>query len=117
MLMCCSSTSFVESGGLSQPLPGARSNFHPPVRSELSAQAKLLDQGAIALEVRALQIVEHPAPAPDELQQAATRVVVLRVRPQMLGELVDAGREERDLHLRRPGVGPAPAVLADDLEL
>src|SRR5260221_6064296 len=117
MLMFASSTSLGESGGLSQPLPGARSNFHPPVRSALPAQTQLLDQGPVALEVVPLQVIEHPAAAADELQQTAPRVMVLRVRTQVLRELVDAGREEGDLHLRRPRVGGAPAVLADDLEL
>ena len=35
----------------------------------------------------------------------------------MLGELVDPGRQEGDLHLRGTGVGPVPAVLADDVQL
>jgi hypothetical protein len=33
----------------------------------------------------------------------------------VLGQLVDARREQRDLHLGRAGVGLALAVLADDL--
>ena len=78
---------------------GARSNFHPPFpslelplsESGLPPQTELLDQGAVALEVRALEVVEQAAAAPDELEQAAARVVVLRVRAQVLGELVDPG--------------------------
>lgn len=44
-------------------------------------------------------------------------MVVLAVRPEVLGELVDAPREQRDLHLGRPRVGISPAVPADDLLL
>src|SRR5204863_109809 len=58
-----------------------------------------------------------PAAAADELQEAAPRVVVLRVRAQMLRELVDAPRQQRDLNLRRAGVGVGTAMLADDLLL
>src|SRR5918996_412407 len=50
------------------------------------------------------------APPADQLEQAAPRIVILRVRPQMLGELVDAGRQEGDLHLRRARVGAVSAV-------
>src|SRR6185312_8586643 len=108
---------FVESGSLSQRLPpGARSNFHSP-GLVLPPQTELLDQGAVALEVRALEVVEQPATAPDELEQAAARVVVLRVRAQVLGELVDPGGEKGDLNFRRTGVALVPAVLADDLQL
>src|SRR5581483_12436441 len=96
---------------------GARSNFHSPVARGLSPQAELLDQGAIALQIRPLQVVEQPAAAADELEQPAPRIVVLRVRAQVLRELVDPGREEGDLHLRGAGVAPVPAVLADDLLL
>ena len=39
------------------------------------------------------------------------------VRSQVLGEVVDPLREERDLDLGRPRVGVGAAVLADDLQL
>src|ERR1022692_4198532 len=84
---------------------------------ELAAQAELLDQGAIALEVVLLQVVQEAAPPADELQQPSARVVVVPVRAQMLRQLVDALRQHRYLHLRRAGVGLAAAVLVDDLLL
>jgi hypothetical protein len=68
-------------------------------------------------EIALLQVLQQPATAADELQQAAARVVVFRVAAQVLRQLVDAGREQRDLHLRRAGVAIAAAVLADDLLL
>src|SRR5438445_7556937 len=111
---------FTESGGLSQLLPEARSNFHPPAWLSLASlppEAELLDQGAVALEIVPLEIVEQSPPSADELEQPAARIVILRVRSQMPRQLVDASCEERDLHLRRPGIGPVPAVLVDDLQL
>src|SRR6266511_3604804 len=83
----------------------------------LPPQAELLNEGAIALEVALLQVLQEPPAAADELEQAAARVVVLRVRPQVLGQLVDASRQQRDLHFRRAGVALGVAVLADDLQL
>src|SRR5205085_6568862 len=94
-----------------------RSNFHPPVFDLLSPQAQFLDQCPIALQVVSLQVVQEPAPAADELQQPAPGVVVLRVRAQVLGELVDPRGEERDLNLRRARIGLAAPVLRDDLLL
>ena len=40
-------------------------------------------------KILALQVIEKTAPAPDQLEQPAPRVVVLRVRPEMLRQLVD----------------------------
>src|SRR4051794_3390871 len=43
--------------------------------------------------------------------------MILLVRPEVLGELVDPDGEERDLRLRRAGVGLVPAVLLEHVEL
>src|SRR4029450_8684721 len=82
---------------------------------DLPPQAQLLDQCSVTLEILTLQIVQEPAATTDEHEQPAARVVVLRVRPKVLGQLVDARREQRDLHLRGAGIGLSAAVLADDL--
>src|SRR3954470_21876979 len=83
----------------------------------LAAQAELLDEGAIALEILPLKVVQEAAAAADELQQATTRVVVVLVTAQVLGELVDALCQHRDLHLRRAGVGLVFAELLNVLQL
>src|SRR5262245_7072739 len=105
--------------GSAPPLRGARANVHPPrgFASSLAPEAELLDQRAVGLEVLALEVVQEPAAPAHELEQAAARVVVLRVRAEMLGELVDPLRQQRNLHLRRPRVGVVLAVLADDVVL
>src|SRR6266545_550657 len=83
---------------------------------ELAPQPQLLDEGTVALEVVLLEIRQEPAAAADELQQAPPRVVVLRMGAQMLGELVDPLRQQRDLHLGRARVGLGRTVLAHDLQ-
>src|SRR6266576_2453575 len=81
----------------------------------LPAQSQFLDQCAVSLQVVLLEIgQETPSPA-DELEQPATRVVIFRVRTQVLRQIVDALREERDLHLGRARVGLARPMLLDDL--
>ena len=86
-------------------------------RAGLSTQAEVRDQGAVALQVGALQISEQAAALADHHQQAPAGMVVLRVGAQVLGELVDALGEQRDLDLGGPGVAIGPAVLADQLLL
>src|SRR5262249_28964232 len=84
---------------------------------DLSAQAQLLDEGAVALEIRLLQVSEEPAAAAHELQEASARVMVLRMGAEMLGEVVDALGQHRELHLRGAGGLRVPAVFGDQLLL
>src|SRR5262249_51971079 len=85
-------------GGVWVRAPAAR-------RVVLSAEAELGDDGPVALDVGGTHVVEHPAPATDQHEQAAPAVVVLLVDLEVFGEVVDALGEEGDLHLGRPGVG------------
>src|SRR5262245_13168656 len=94
----------VEGGNLNQLLRGSSVKLPPSGALELAAQAEFLDEGAVALEILLLQVVQKPAAPADELEQAATRVVILRVRPQVLGEAVDALGQHRDLNLGRARV-------------
>src|SRR5205814_9580457 len=114
MLISCPPLCFVEGGGLSQSRSPSGLAQTSTLRglTELPPQAQLLDEGAVALEILLLQVVQEPAPPADELQQAASRIVILRMRPQVLGEAVDALGQHRDLDFRRAGVG---LVLAERL--
>ena len=51
------------------------------------------------------QIGEQPATATNQLQQPAPRVMIVLVRAQMIGQHVDPLGQQRDLNLRRAGVG------------
>src|SRR5689334_3359876 len=82
-----------------------------------TAQAEPLDQGAIARDVGLLEVLQQPAPAPDQQQQATPAVVVVLVLPEVLGEVTDALCEHRDLDLRRAGVAFGRCVLGHDLLL
>ena len=70
----------------------------------LLAQAELLDQRAVALEVRALHVVQKAAAATTSIKQATAGVVVLALLAQVLGQVVDALGEQRDLDLGAAGV-------------
>ena len=62
-------------------------------------EPELGDNRPVALDVGPLQIVEQPAPLSDQLEQPAPRIVVVGVRFQMVGEVVDPFTEEGDLDL------------------
>jgi len=59
----------------------------------------------ILVDVSLLEIIEKLSSARDHLEQPATRVVVLLVDLEVVGELVDALRKKRDLHLRGTCIG------------
>src|SRR3954469_7392074 len=66
----------------------------------LPPQTELLDEGAVALDVALLQVLQKPTATADQLEQAAARVVVLRGPAERLGKLLNASRQQRDLDFR-----------------
>src|SRR5262249_41755119 len=82
-----------------------------------SAQAEPLRDRPAALNVRLGEVGEQPTALTHEDQQPTAAVVVVLVVLQVLGELVDATRQHRDLHLGRTGVAFLGAELPDDLGL
>lgn len=83
----------------------------------LPPEAEFLDQRAVALDVPLLQVVEEPTAPADELEQPAAGEVILPVRSQMLGQLLDSLREQRNLHLSGAGVVTGPPVMLENLAL
>src|SRR5829696_4102854 len=83
----------------------------------LAAESERADDGPIASGVLLHEIREKSSALTHELEEAAARVVVLREAAEVLGEIADPLRQERDLDLRRPGVAVLDGVLGDDLLL
>src|SRR5690606_6174899 len=108
-MFSCESNCYGEGSGShgGRPLP----------RRRLTAQTELLDQCAVTRDVRLLQVLEQPTALADQQQQPTTAVVVLLVRLQVLREVVDAVREQRDLDLGRARVALGTCVFGDDLLL
>src|SRR5450830_1888517 len=65
----------------------------------LLAEAELLDERAVALEVPALQVGQEAAAASDKHQQPTARMMVLALLTQVLGQVVDALCEQGHLDL------------------
>ena len=64
--------------------------------------------------VVALEVFEESAAVAHQLQQTLAGGEIFLVRLEMRRELIDAGAQERDLHLRRTGVFLVLPELLDD---
>src|SRR3546814_2310619 len=82
--------------------------------SDVCSSDLLRDQVQIALTIGGPEIVQQRATLVDEHQQAAARMVVLRVGLEMLGEVADALGEDRHLHLGRTGVALGAAMRSEE---
>jgi hypothetical protein len=60
-------------------------------------EPELGDNRPVPLDVGPLQIVQQAAPLADQLEQPAPRIVVMGVRFQMVGEVIDPFAEDCDL--------------------
>lgn len=83
----------------------------------LLSQTQLADNGTVALDVSLLQVVQKISSVTDHLLQTAAAVEVLLVGSEVLGQVCDAVRQDRNLNLRRTGVSLVGGVLLDDAEL
>jgi hypothetical protein len=74
--------------------PGSRCRSKPsPPEPELG------DNRPITVDIGPLQIVQQAASLSDQLEQPAPRIVVVGVRFQVVGEVIDPFAEDRDLDL------------------
>ena len=78
-------------------------------------EAEFADQGAVTIDVGALEVAEKTAALADHHEEAAAGVVILAVLAKVTGEVVDARGQQGDLNLGRARVAILVAVLADDL--
>ena len=58
----------------------------------------------IFVNVTTLEIIKQFPTTRDQLQQAATGIIVLLMNLKMFSQFVNTLREQSDLHLRRTGV-------------
>ena len=82
---------------------------------DVVADTELLDELAVLLDVALLDVLQHTAALTDEHHEAATGVVVLLVRLQVLGEVADALGEDRDLNFSATRILSILAIFGDEL--
>ena len=74
----------------------------------------LLEQGLVARLVLSLDVIEQRTARRDHFQQAAAGMVVLHVALEVVGEIVDAFLQDRDLDLGRAGIPGLVGIGLDD---
>ena len=67
--------------------------------NKLLAQLELFGDRLVAADIRIGQIIQQTAALADHQQQTTAGAMILLGRLQMLGQMVDAVREQRDLHV------------------
>jgi hypothetical protein len=68
------------------------------------AQLEPLGDCLIARQVGLVEIIQQTAALADHDQEAAAGAMVLDIRLQMLGQMIDALGQKSDLHVSGPGV-------------
>src|SRR5581483_3333557 len=84
---------------------------------QLLPQSQTRYQLLIAPDILPAEIGEQAPPAADHLQQSTARVVVVDIGLQMLVEVIDARREDRNLNFRGAGIPFVSAVFLHNLRL
>ncbi len=79
----------------------------------LATQAVGDQQATVALDIEVLHVVEQTAATADHHEQATTGVVVMLVVLEVLVQVVDTGRQDRDLDFGRAAVRLMLAVGCD----
>ena len=83
----------------------------------LSAQTQTLDQGAVTVDVNALEVIKHTTTVADHQQQTTTGVVIVLVLLEVLGQVGDTLGQQSHLDLGGTGVTFVRRVLVDNLGL
>ena len=81
------------------------------------AQFQFLRDRLITVQVVVAQILQQTPALADHHQQTASRAVILSVVLQMLGQMIDPLREQRNLHVRRPRVAVVQLERLDGFRL
>ena len=83
----------------------------------LSTESQGGDKPAIPVNLLIAQVFEQATTLSDHLEQTPTAVMVVLVSVEMVAQVVDPRREERDLHLRAACPVLVGLVPVDDLLL
>src|SRR5438105_7355227 len=86
-------------------------------RRELPAQPEFGDECPVTSHIFPSKVVEQTTAASHHLEETPARSVVATELLQMFGQVRDALREHRDLHLRGTSVARRTGVLGDELGL
>jgi hypothetical protein len=80
----------------------------------LPPDPQALDQGSILRHILTPDVLEQPLALPDHLEQPEPGVVILAVGFEVLRQVVDPAREQRDLDFGRAGIALVHSEVGDD---
>jgi hypothetical protein len=83
----------------------------------LSAQSEFFDKCAVTFNVLVFQVREQFAALTDHFKQTATGMMILLVRPQVVGKVHNVFRKDSDLYFRGACIGFMNLMLRDQLLL
>jgi hypothetical protein len=91
----------------------------PPNRTptELLTEVQSLDNCAVALDINLFEVLQQLAAFTYQAEQGTLSTEVLAVRFEVLCKVADTVGKQRDLALRRTGVGVRLSVLTEKLLL
>ena len=84
------------------------------VAKGLLAEIQLLQQLVVLRQVMPFEVVEELAASAGHLKETPAAVEVLAMRAQVVGQVIDPGREQRDLDFGRSGILLVGFVFGDD---
>jgi len=94
-----------QAGSNDQTKKGWTHRVHPHFKIVvLAAQTERLNRFRVAVFCRDLQVIKKLPATSHHLQQPTARGVVFRVFRQMLCQVIDTSRQQRDLHIGAAGV-------------
>ena len=79
----------------------------------LVAEAKIADDLAVSVDVGLLEVREKAPAFSDHLEEAATAVMISGVGLEVIGQMIDPLRKQRNLHVSRTGIPLVKLEIAD----
>ena len=83
------------------------------VEQELLAQLELFGDRLVAVKVGILQVVQQTASLTNHHQQPTARPMIFDILLQMLGQVIDPLRQQRNLHVGRAGIALMELEVVD----
>jgi hypothetical protein len=80
----------------------------------LLSQSEACDDGLIPLDVSVADVSQQRRPVAHHLEQTAPGGMILGMRSEMLGQIVDSPRQQRNLHFRRSCVSVMDFEIPDN---
>ncbi len=97
--------------------PAAECNCAPSAKNRLFTDVKRADHFTVAIEARALEVVEKAAALRNKAKQTTPRMVIFDVSFKVISQIANTLSNESNLHFRRTGVRRMGTELVNQFSL